>query len=231
MLLRTISNTKKFFQKTVENFKSFLSGGYERLPKNSPCNAFPCGGIHHQINYSQSYKDLDKLPTDYPTQRDAVDTYERTNNATSKKKESSTASLSRNKSRVCGELMNYANVGGPEKTTYNQVDRKVSLKLKKKIGYEGKKRCQEFSNTNLPKEERSFLVAKKLKELEMLDKSNVEHVLDVEEVLHYYSRLTCPAFVDIVDTFFMEVYAELLNQGQSSSRLKNSRSMLQRVGF
>ena len=46
------------------------------------------------------------------------------------------------------------------------------------------------------------MVEQKLRELEMLDMNNVEYVLDIEEVLHYYSRLTCPAYLEIVDKFF-----------------------------
>ena len=234
MLLRTISNTKKFFQKTVESFKSFLSGGYERLPKNSPCNSFPCGGgsIHHQVKCTHSYRELNEYyRPDSSTQRDAIGIHpEQTNKARSKKKESSTALVSRNESRVPDDLMNYADHGGGPGKNFYQVDRKENPK-KKKILYQGK-RYQDFSSTRGLKGERSSLVEKKLKELEMLDKSNVEHVLDIEEVLHYYSRLTCPAYVDIVDSFFMDMYAELLNGQQASSRHNvNSRTKLQRFGI
>ncbi|OVA20354.1 hypothetical protein BVC80_157g171 [Macleaya cordata] len=53
-----------------------------------------------------------------------------------------------------------------------------------------------------------YLVAKKLRELELMDMSDMEHVLDVEEVIHYYSRLTCPVYLDIFDKFFMQMYSE-----------------------
>jgi hypothetical protein len=71
-------------------------------------------------------------------------------------------------------------------------------------------------------------VAQKLKELEMMDVSNVEHVLDVEEVLHYYSRLTCPAYLDIVDKFFMDMYAEFIAP-PANPRSVNSRPRLRSV--
>lgn len=249
MILRTISNTKKFFQKTVESFKSFLSGGYERLPKNSPCSSFPCGGgsTRHQVKYTHSYREMlnECYHPDSSIQRDVVgahpeqtnkarskvDTHpEHTNKARGKKKDSSTAVVSRNESRVRDSLMNYANHAGGPGNNFFQVDRKENPK-KKKILYQGK-RCPDFSSTRGLKGGRSFLVEKRLKELEMLDKSNVEHVLDIEEVLHYYSRLTCPAYVDIVDSFFMDMYAELLNGQQASSRQSiNSRTKLQRIGF
>ncbi|KAK1417325.1 hypothetical protein QVD17_26452 [Tagetes erecta] len=51
------------------------------------------------------------------------------------------------------------------------------------------------------------LVTRKLKELEMMDQNNVDLVLDIEEVLHYYSRLTCPVYRDIIDKFFVEMYS------------------------
>lgn len=211
MLLRTtLSNTKKFFQKTVENFKSFLSGGYQRLPKNSPCNSFPCGGggaLDHQVNYSQSLKELGKFTREFGNDQEA------NKGRISKKKETPTAVLPR-KDELVGTR------GNPRK---------------KKILYEGKRYYQDNPrSTRRSGRERSFLVARKLKELEMLDNGNVEHVLDIEEVLHYYSRLTCPAYVDIVDQFFTDMYSELLNGEASitsSEHLSNSRPRLRRVGF
>ncbi|GMI89484.1 hypothetical protein HRI_002617700 [Hibiscus trionum] len=62
---------------------------------------------------------------------------------------------------------------------------------------------------------RSFSVAQKLREIEMMDVSDVDHVLDIEEVLHYYSRLTCPAYVDIFDKFFMDICTEFLGPNGS----------------
>ncbi|KAK4774984.1 hypothetical protein SAY86_009919 [Trapa natans] len=65
------------------------------------------------------------------------------------------------------------------------------------------------------------LIAKKLKELEMVDASNIDHVLDIEEFWHYYSLLTCQVYEDIVDNFFMEINADLAGENTalgSSSR-------------
>jgi hypothetical protein len=47
-----------------------------------------------------------------------------------------------------------------------------------------------------------------MKELEIMDVTDVEHVLDVEEALHYYSRLKSPVYLDIVDKFFINMYTE-----------------------
>ncbi|KAK8682867.1 hypothetical protein V6N13_038948 [Hibiscus sabdariffa] len=84
------------------------------------------------------------------------------------------------------------------------------------------------SSSSRRREARSSLVAQRLKELEMIDVSNVDHVLDIQEVLHYYSRLTCPTYLDIVDKFFMEMYAEVFGPFDSpgfNSRTKFHRSL------
>ncbi|GAA0147942.1 hypothetical protein LIER_07518 [Lithospermum erythrorhizon] len=65
-------------------------------------------------------------------------------------------------------------------------------------------------------------IARKLKQLEMLEPKDVEHVLDVEEVLHYYSRLTSPAYVDIVDRFCTDMHNENSLQQPSVSITANN---------
>lgn len=54
--------------------------------------------------------------------------------------------------------------------------------------------------------ERGCLLAEKMKELEMAEVFNKDHVMDIEEALHYYSLITCPVYQDIVDRFFMDMY-------------------------
>lgn len=66
-------------------------------------------------------------------------------------------------------------------------------------------------------------LALKMKELEMMDSSDVEHVLDIEEALHYYSRLTSPVYLDIVDKFFTDMHSEY-TLPHSSLTNKHSRS-------
>ncbi|XP_015081799.1 uncharacterized protein LOC107025528 [Solanum pennellii] len=62
---------------------------------------------------------------------------------------------------------------------------------------------------NKIRDERSYLVTQKLNELKMLENYKDEHGLDIEQVIYYYSRLTCPAYIEIVDKFFMQIYSEL----------------------
>ncbi|GKE37578.1 hypothetical protein Tco_1460983 [Tanacetum coccineum] len=81
--------------------------------------------------------------------------------------------------------------------THYEVD-SANSQEKKKMDY-GKKDEEESSS--------KCLVTRKLKELEMMDRNNVDLVLDIEEVLHYYSRLTCPVYREIMDKFFVEMYS------------------------
>ncbi|PSS15597.1 Transcription repressor like [Actinidia chinensis var. chinensis] len=162
MLRKSISTTKKLFQKTLKTLKSFLSQDYQRLPKSPPLNPF---------------MEIDKLER------------------RSKKKIAS--SPVKNHEKEVFTKMSFGN--------HCEEDHQE----KKGLVCEGKSIKKGF----MVKEGiiRSCLVQQKLKELEMVDRSNIEHVLDIEEVLYYYSRLTCSAYIDIVDKFLMEIYAEISN--------------------
>jgi midasin (ATPase involved in ribosome maturation) len=67
-------------------------------------------------------------------------------------------------------------------------------------------KAEEKSSKNM--NESGCVLAQKMKELEIMDVTDVEHVLDVEEALHYYSRLKSPVYLDIVDKFFTNMYTE-----------------------
>ncbi|XP_073121094.1 uncharacterized protein [Henckelia pumila] len=64
-------------------------------------------------------------------------------------------------------------------------------------------------------EEPGFLavhaLARKLNDLELMDGNDDEdHASDLEEVFRYYSLITCPAYLEIVDRFFMDMYSEFI---------------------
>ncbi|KAJ4708428.1 ATP-dependent RNA helicase DDX11-like protein [Melia azedarach] len=208
MLLRnSISNTKKFFQKTLQNFKSLFSGSdhYQRIPKTPPYS-YPLGV---DMNIQPSYKDFERFCTDFTDQWESSDM-----DKAKKRSNKKTSSLKQEKEVLSGSFMKFAK-SSPVKSN-NQIRRRENhLHLKPKR--------QEDSRSNMvgTREERSCILAEKLKELELIDVSNVDHALDIEEFLHYYSRLTCPAYVDIVDKFFMEMYAEFIGQSATPSRVSS----------
>ncbi|XP_060172567.1 uncharacterized protein LOC132603485 [Lycium barbarum] len=205
MFLKTsISTTKKLFQKTVDSVKYLFSSGYQKIPKSPPCSPlFPCAG-GAVTNVSQSYPELDKFYTGFSTH---LDKHKKKN------KKKITSPLAKEDQK----LVRFTKVSPKKAGDYHVLEKhyqvvgsKDDLKRKEIIMHERKKKYQDL------REERSYLVAQKLKELKILEKSTEEHALDIEQVLYYYSRLTCPAYIEIVDTFFMEMYSELFNQQASS---------------
>ncbi|KAH0666494.1 hypothetical protein KY290_028690 [Solanum tuberosum] len=53
------------------------------------------------------------------------------------------------------------------------------------------------------------VLVQKMKELEMMDEEDLDQMMDIKEVLYYYSYLKCPVYLDIVDRYFMDMYNEL----------------------
>lgn len=88
---------------------------------------------------------------------------------------------------------------------------------------EEEKKARKYSLGN--EEEPSFLatenLVQKIEELEKMDVNNGDHVMDIDEVIHQYSLLTSPVYLDIVDKFFTDVYVELYVP-QSSKNLSRS---------
>ncbi|KAK1377597.1 hypothetical protein POM88_024341 [Heracleum sosnowskyi] len=70
--------------------------------------------------------------------------------------------------------------------------------------------------------ERRCFVAEKLRDFEMIDSNNLDDVQDIEEVLHLYSRITCPVYIDMFDKFVMDMYADIFNLKASSNEKRNS---------
>ncbi|KAF5742968.1 hypothetical protein HS088_TW09G01030 [Tripterygium wilfordii] len=169
MLLRKpISNTKRFFERTIESVKSLFScANYQKLPKSKPSpynnpNLHPYVTVRGagMIDYLQPitmFDDLDNLYADYTKKTSTV----------------------------------------------------TPVKEKKK-----KKKSDGQVVYGMSERGRSCLVAEKLKELEMIDNSNVDHLEDIEELLHYHARLTCPAYRHIVDNFFFDIYSEFFASKQ-----------------
>ncbi|KAI8026037.1 hypothetical protein LOK49_LG02G00967 [Camellia lanceoleosa] len=113
------------------------------------------------------------------------------------------------------ELMNEADTTSGSFTKFEDKNAlknecKVREKEEKKIGNisqgKGGKACSQIGNGGRG----GSMLAEKMRELEMMDMNDVDHVLDMEEVLHNYSRLTCPVYLDIVDNFFVDMYSEFL---------------------
>ncbi|KAK2385446.1 hypothetical protein QL285_072685 [Trifolium repens] len=180
MLLRTsISKYKKFFQNTLNNFKSLFSQSYQKIPKTPPHN------------------ELDKFYSAFTEKWDL-------GKGKTKK---------RSKNKV---MLSSSTKQEEEEEVHLHEESWVGLnnKLQKREKFEEQKNRRSLIHQRGQKQDSSSMlnskrmVEKKMKQLEMLEMSNVDYILDIEEVLHYYSRLTCPSYIEIVDKFFMEMYSE-----------------------
>ncbi|KAL8094078.1 hypothetical protein AgCh_035814 [Apium graveolens] len=192
-LKNSISNTRKFLTRTIHSVKSFFNEAtYQKLPKTPPLMPFSCvsrQGLDKTL--SQSYRELDKFYTDF-TNLQILD-----NRHDSKK----TGYDNTSSTSIKG--LGHASVARNE--DYNQKKKIVS-----KISEE--ERLSSTCKSVVTREERRCLVARKLKQLEGMDLSNVENAMDIQEVLHYYTHLTSPVYMEIFDQFFVIIYSDLLKQ-------------------
>ncbi|KAF1872644.1 hypothetical protein Lal_00016481 [Lupinus albus] len=201
MLIRTsFCKTKKFFQNTLHNFKSFFIPHYQKLPKNPPHNSMAMVSAMEKDG-NPSYKNLEKFYSDFTGQWDA-EKYHKVRRRS--KKKAVLPCTTKQGNEACNEsLLNM------KLNNARNEKKEGEMEKSEECGNDNNKRS--LTHQRVRHEDSSFnsMVEKKLRELEKLDQSNVDYVLDIEEVLHYYSRLTCPEYLEIVDKFFMEMYSEL----------------------
>lgn len=192
LLRRTLNKTKYFLQKTLKNLKAFLFGGYQKLPKAHFVNPF-----FSACNSSRKMQDLDDFYSGFSEQWDTLN----------------------------------IKIGSPRLLTVedgecseNRVKEKEQVIVDNtqiktvRNHHEGKREeaCGHSENGG------SQSLAQKMKDLAMFEVDDVDHQLDIEEVLHYYSRLTSPAYLDIVDRFFMDMYSEFVLPQPSTPASVNS---------
>ncbi|KAL2332373.1 hypothetical protein Fmac_019954 [Flemingia macrophylla] len=206
MLLReTIRKTRLLFHKTFRSFKSAIFGGYQKLPRSLSFNPFlGRSGNARTYNSDQFYNEFyDMLQSDL-----------------SRIKRGDANNMSRSREQAIGDAANTEILTKQSSQRSIAEDGVVVEEEKSKGNCElGNKECL---NSKSMKEGVHDL-AQKMKELEMVDSGDVEHVLDIEEALHYYSRLTSPVYLDIVDKFFTDMHSEI-SVPQSSISIKHSKS-------
>lgn len=196
MLIKdTIDKTKVLFHKTFGNFKSCMCGGYQRLPRSLSFNPFTTcsSGYGRTYTRDQFYNEFyDHLQSDLSIIK-RVDS-----DVLSGSKESP----EENEDTSCtGSFMSFAKQG--EQKSKNEGRMKHKTKGNYQVGKKKDLSHDQHKSNGGPQN-----LAQKMKELEMIDAGDVEQVLDIEEALHYYSRLTSPVYLDIVDKFFVDMHSE-----------------------
>lgn len=212
LISNPLSGTKKFFQKTIGSLRSYFSkGSYQKLPKSPP-------PVRSHFPYTALEDIMNTPPSDYMA-LEYWDDYSKINHAvpaaTAKRTKKITPTTPTRK-QGGDDRQEFQKNGSLKKlAAIPPTPNKKALSSSRKEDHEYSSSRNNNNNSSTKEssreEGRSWLVAQKLRELEMLDVSNVDHMLDIEEVLHYYSRLTCPAYLDIVDKFFLQIYSEFFH--------------------
>ncbi|CAK9310484.1 unnamed protein product [Citrullus colocynthis] len=198
LLKETIHKTNSLFHKTLEKFKDLFFKGFQKLQKPTSLITFSCSKGKPQYTH--------------PTDRLDIDFYDEWQSTLQKaaKRSIDNGSVVASKENVKQEDTNVAKQSPPRSR------QEKAVKEKKKPGaYHLKKGDVKNSST------RSNELVQKMKELEMLDRGDMEQELDIEEAIHYYSRLRSPVYLEIVDKFFMDMHSEI-SVPEPSTRSVNS---------
>lgn len=188
LLKETIQKTNTLFHKTLENFKYLFFKGFQKLQK--PTSLIP-------LSCSKG-----KPPHTHPTDRLYIDFYDEWQSTLHKAAKRSIDSGSVVTSKECMKQEEDTNVA-KENQSPPRSRREKAVKEKKKPGI-AHLRKGDVRNSST----RSDGLVQKMKELEMLDRGDMEQELDIEEAIHYYSRLKSPVYLEIVDKFFMDIHSE-----------------------
>ncbi|KAK3028340.1 hypothetical protein RJ639_037802, partial [Escallonia herrerae] len=183
MLLKTFHKTKNYFHKALQNLKSYALERYQKLSRPRFFNPFSSSSNPPKIQQLESFytnfSEKWEPNPDVGTQRN-------------KKSTMSAKEPTRKEKASNGHNMNYA-------------EHHVTQNAKEERGWEesklGSHREVKRGNSRSQSGHKrgGHVLEKKMKELEMMDVHDMAHVLDIEEVLHLYSHLTSPVYLDLVD--------------------------------
>ncbi|GMI91831.1 hypothetical protein HRI_002852400 [Hibiscus trionum] len=209
LVMESIQKAKNLFRKSVDNLKSLLSVGYQKLSKPTLPDPFSCSGCSRK----KDRKDRSFADISYNWEVGLEESEMRTNDAIIAM---SLKEQMRDEDECNGSLMNFSDMS-PEKKIMETGGKEGGKKVRSSKPSKGEEQYYYKRNGD-----GSYALAQKLKELEMMDVGDMEHELDVEEALHYYSRLKSPVYLSIVDRFFMDMYSEF-SLPQASASISSSK--------
>ncbi|CAK8535787.1 unnamed protein product [Lathyrus sativus] len=201
MLVReNIRKTKFLLQKTLKNFKCLIFGGYQKLPRSLSFKPF-IGRTRSNNNSARTTYTSDQFYNEF---------YDILQSDLNRMNRNGETKLTEGAAAATASNVNVKHVSFVKQSPQKNGNENIAMEKKKN---KGKKNKNEGVNE----------LALKMKELEMNDSGDVEQVLDIEEALHYYSRLKSPVYLDIVDKFFTDMHSEF-SVSQSSVRNKHSKT-------
>ncbi|XP_028756067.1 uncharacterized protein LOC114762489 [Neltuma alba] len=195
----SISKTKFFLHKTLQNFKSFFFGEYQKLPRSFSFNPFSRRSGNAETYTSEQF--YLEFYDQWQSELRRLKMIEEENSIIISGLKSEEPEILENAAESTEAVMGFV----------KQSPAKKCIEGKEEGEEDRGKEKNQKENLSLAKGNgrgKVQVLIQKMKEMEMMDVDDVEHLLDIEEALHYYSRLKCPVYLDVVDKFFMEMLSE-----------------------
>ncbi|KAJ8755958.1 hypothetical protein K2173_024503 [Erythroxylum novogranatense] len=187
-LRESIKKTKNMFHATRRRLRSLFFAEYGKFFKPIICNLFSCGRVNVK----------NKLADRYYT--DFCNELECDLEKALKRKNTTFMATQETKPEQSDSD------GGSVKFASTQLKEKEEAEEEKEKKCPPVKKPEEECPNNI--KEGGYPLADKMKELEKMNLCDVEDALDVEEAVHYYSRLNSPVYLGIVDKFLTDMYTE-----------------------
>lgn len=207
---RLFSRLRRFLHhRTVEPIKDLLLGGYQRLPKASSFLGLACrepkiyeSFLTHQSSHSDFYVESMKESGQL----------NKPNDDNSAQTESAPAGDGRVREdiMVIGSFLNFGNIrNGRLVDKSGGGEGMGSIDIRKNLDGSDKMKSEipsPSASSNLAelKAEACAIFEQRLKEM-VMEHDDPQDWLDIQEFLYYYSRLTCPFYIDMVNNFFMDI--------------------------
>jgi len=213
---RLFSRLKRFLNhRTVEPIKDLLLGGYQRLPKASSFLGLACREpkIHesflshqsfHSDFYVESMKESDHLSK--PNDLLALD-----DNSAQTESAPKDDGRDREDIMVIGSFLNFGNIRNGRLVDNSIGGEGIGINVSSTKALDGSEKMNSelrppSASLSLAesKAEACVIFERTLKEM-VMEHDDPQDWLDIHEFLYYYSRLTCPFYIDMVNTFFMDI--------------------------
>ncbi|PKI78451.1 hypothetical protein CRG98_001163 [Punica granatum] len=182
-----VQETKKYsFPKTLRGLKSFLYKRCRKLPRSSLLRPFSCSRTRQKLLQAGQHKA--RCP--YGSE---LDMHEKMRKDEAMSPKDQRVKGEEDEDVFGGSFMKFARPCLEDGEKERKVEKMGSCSFRSVKGEDGS--CED-------------VIEEKMRELELMDLGDLENVLDMEEALHYYSRLSSPVLLGIVNRFLMDIYSD-----------------------
>eukprot|EP01018_Ginkgo_biloba_P002408 Gb_11295 [translate_table: standard] len=213
--------------RSVETIKGFLLGGYQKLPKPPTFLVLTC----REPKVHQSFRKYDNFYSDasgYYVFEDEMHKSDLEHQPMGKEYEEASVHSDQQSDQpgghhgtsqerpITGSFLNFGNIRNGRLVSRDAIPNanKADQRQKPVIGNDKaeqpNKLAEQSSSTSsssslaMSRAEACLQFEQKLRDM-VIDQNDPEDLVDIHEFLHYYSRLTSPFYIDMVNRFFMDI--------------------------